>query len=690
MGGDVYNRMKLNFDNVRFRNFLSFGSKWQGIEFQQGVNIILGPNGSGKSSCMETIPFALFGKTHRDIKKSELVNWKNRKQLEVQLSFHKGDDNYKILRAIKPDNFEIHKNGALLDKLSHVKDYQSLLEEIIGTNFQTFMSLIHSNINSSRPIFGMSKPDKRKFIEKVFGLTIYSKLTDKCNKKIASIDTKIKEAEFTISHNCSFVDSSIIRIKDLGKKLSNLKSSNTLLNNSIEELDEALSKIMKEEKYFELMESINTIAGKMDESEIIEGRFKTKKVIVGTKIKDILKRIPEKVEYEYPIIDYQASYDLNNKKVQKVQKEVRDYDRKISTLKGELEGLKKRQKQLDIGKCPTCGQDVDKSLIKTLDTYTSSIETYITNTTKTYEEKDKELGTLTSDGMELLSKADELETFTDNETKRKLLTFEKNKWKRVFVKLSSYMKKMEAKRIKLNNKSSIITEEYEKEKGLRKNIDSLKAEVKALRDRVSLEDSTKKEFNAIRSAEKDRIEECEEENRKLKIATEKFNDIRDYMEHIKSICKDENIKAFAISSMVPALTRNTNKYLSDIGHHFYIVMDSWLNPTIKGPGITSGSYNSLSSGEKRSVDLSLQSAFLDIARMQSGVYADVLILDELLDSSLDSSSLSVLLQMVNNKQREDGSKVFIISHRDEISDIEITNKLMLTKEGGYSRICLTT
>ena len=92
--------MRLEFDSVKFKNFLSFGSKWEELIFQHGINIILGPNGSGKSSCMETIPFALFGKTHKDIKKADLINWKNRKQLEVQLSFSKGDDHYKVIRAI--------------------------------------------------------------------------------------------------------------------------------------------------------------------------------------------------------------------------------------------------------------------------------------------------------------------------------------------------------------------------------------------------------------------------------------------------------------------------------------------------------------------------------------------------------------------------------------------------------------
>jgi len=57
-----------------------------------------------------------------------------------------------------------------------------------------------------------------------------------------------------------------------------------------------------------------------------------------------------------------------------------------------------------------------------------------------------------------------------------------------------------------------------------------------------------------------------------------------------------------------------------------------------------------------------------------------------LDSSVDSSSLGVLLEMVSSKQKEDNSKVYIISHREEVGDLEAVNTILLEKQGGYSKI----
>ena len=677
--------MKLNFDSVKFRNFLSFGSKWEELIFQEGVNVILGKNGSGKSSCMETIPFALFGKTHKDIKKSELINWKNRKQLEVQLSFSKGDDKYKVLRAIKPDNFEIYKNDTLYEKLSHVRDYQTLLEDIIGTNFQTFMSLIHSNINASKPILSMSKPDKRKFIEKVFGLSIYSKLIDKCNKKIASIDNKVRDTELIVSHNEMSIRDSNISISNFNNKLSNLGSSTIELNEVNEELVNREFTILLEDEYSKLKESIDTIAIELDDTEYKSSKFKTKKAVIGTKVKDLLKRIPDKVK-SVSEGDYQEEYDTNDKEIKLYQLTLQTLDKMKASYTGELSGLKKRQKLLNTGKCPTCGQDVQENLITELGDDITALEDNIKNTELEYIAKDETLSSLISDGMELSDKIEQLKTYKDSEVKRKLLTYDKNKWKKVFIKLSSYDKKLEDKRIKLSNKSSVLVEEYNDENVKRKDIKELERKALTLKEKILLEEDTKKEFQSIITTEVEKVKKWKQENMRVNLNTGKLNDIKDYMSHIKFICRDDQIKAYSISSMVPTLMKYTNKYLGEIGHPFFIHIDTFLNPTIKGPGISSGSYENLSSGESKSVDLSLQNAFLDIARIQAGIYPDISILDEILDSSIDSSSLATLLQMVTNKQIEDKSKVYIISHREEVGDLDAVNTLLLEKIGGYSKI----
>jgi len=113
----------LSLDYIKFKNFLSFGNRLQEIPILNGVNIVLGhdkdkdkSNGAGKSSFLETIPFALYGQIHKDVKQEDIINWKNRKDCYVELGFSKGDKRYIVKRGMKPKVFDIYENDILLEK----------------------------------------------------------------------------------------------------------------------------------------------------------------------------------------------------------------------------------------------------------------------------------------------------------------------------------------------------------------------------------------------------------------------------------------------------------------------------------------------------------------------------------------------------------------------------------------------
>jgi energy-coupling factor transporter ATP-binding protein EcfA2 len=111
-----------------------------------------------------------------------------------------------------------------------------------------------------------------------------------------------------------------------------------------------------------------------------------------------------------------------------------------------------------------------------------------------------------------------------------------------------------------------------------------------------------------------------------------------------------------------------------------------LDETICGSGINEAKYGSLSGGEARSIDLAIQFAFLDIAKMKKGIFPDILLLDEILDSSIDGGGLNNILNIIKTKQYDENSKVFIITHRQEISDIDADNTYLITKKEGFSTI----
>ncbi len=130
--------------------------------------------------------------------------------------------------------------------------------------------------------------------------------------------------------------------------------------------------------------------------------------------------------------------------------------------------------------------------------------------------------------------------------------------------------------------------------------------------------------------------------------------------------------------------------MSDIGSNFYIRFDNWLDETIEGPGIYNCTYGSLSGAESKAVDLAIQFAFLDIARIQAGLFPDILILDELLDSSVDGTGLSNILNVIKRRQTDDNSKVFLITHRKEVNEIDADRIYFVEKKDGYSYLNTVT
>ena len=134
----------INFKTVEYKNFLSVGSSPIKIDFANSRStLIVGHNGSGKSLMLDALSFALFGKPHRAINKPQLVNSINGKKCEVTVEFSIGTKEYKIVRGIKPNIFEIWVDGEMINQESHSRDYQKLLEtNILKLNHKSFHQVV--------------------------------------------------------------------------------------------------------------------------------------------------------------------------------------------------------------------------------------------------------------------------------------------------------------------------------------------------------------------------------------------------------------------------------------------------------------------------------------------------------------------------------------------------------------------
>ena len=105
------------FKQIRWRNFLSTGNNFTEIDFTDAqTNLIVGTNGAGKSTVLDALTFVLFNKPFRKINKPQLVNTVNEKDCQVEIEFSTGSIDWKVVRGIKPNIFEIYKDDQLLDR----------------------------------------------------------------------------------------------------------------------------------------------------------------------------------------------------------------------------------------------------------------------------------------------------------------------------------------------------------------------------------------------------------------------------------------------------------------------------------------------------------------------------------------------------------------------------------------------
>ena len=132
------------FEKIRWKNFLSTGNSFTEILINDSPShLIIGANGAGKSTLLDALCFVLFNKPFRKISKSQLINSINERETVAEVEFSIGSTEYKVVRGMKPNVFQIHRNGKLLDQDAATKDTQKYLEQsILKFNFKSFTQVV--------------------------------------------------------------------------------------------------------------------------------------------------------------------------------------------------------------------------------------------------------------------------------------------------------------------------------------------------------------------------------------------------------------------------------------------------------------------------------------------------------------------------------------------------------------------
>ena len=188
------------FKHLKYKNFLSTGNKWTEIDFLKSKStLVVGHNGAGKSTMLDAIAFGLFGKPHRSINKQQLVNSINQKDCLVELEFSIGKTNFKVVRGIKPNKFEIWKNDTMINQSSHAKEYQRILEQnYLKLNHKSFHQIVVLGSSSFIPFMQLPGGHRREVIEDLLDINVFSKMNQLLKEKAAVLRERMRDNDYQI------------------------------------------------------------------------------------------------------------------------------------------------------------------------------------------------------------------------------------------------------------------------------------------------------------------------------------------------------------------------------------------------------------------------------------------------------------------------------------------------------------
>ena len=564
------------FEKVRWKNFLSTGNQFTEIDLNRNeTTLIIGENGAGKSTVLDALCFALFGKPFRTISKSQLINTVNAMETVVEIEFSIASRNYKVVRSIKPNKFEIWQNDIMINQEANSRDYQKILEQqILKLNYRSFTQVVILGSSTFVPFMQLKARFRREVVEDLLDIKIFSTMNLLLKQRLKDLVTELQEVEYNYKlcgEKITMQSTHIENIKNNADLIIKEKQSN-YENNSVE-----LDKKVNNKKSLE--ENQKGLFTSVEDQINIESK--------DVKLKDLRSTLTEK------------------------QKEK---DRMIKFLSENED-------------CPACEQHIDKEfksqMISAKETEKKEI---VDGLTKMEEELDK-----TKVRLNEISKV--TNEIQDNSIQIASLNTSIQELEKYQVKLSEEIKDLE--------KSTIDNSDEEQLKILQV------------------------EFEGIEKNRKDLKEE------------------KVYKEASKAMLQDTGIKTKIIKQYLPVMNQLINKYLASMEFYVNFSLDENFDETIKSRFRDNFNYASFSEGEKMRIDLALLFTWRAIAKMKNSTNTNLLILDEIFDSSLDSAGTDEFLKILNTLE---GENVFVISHKQDVLVDKFKHTLKFEKNKNFSKM----
>jgi DNA repair exonuclease SbcCD ATPase subunit len=246
----------IHFTKARWKNFLSTGNAFTEIQLDQNDStLIVGENGAGKSTMLDVLCFGLYGKPFRKIKKDQLINSVNGRDVVVEIEFSVHDHQYVVRRGIKPNLFEIIEDGKLIDQDAAARDYQEMLEKnILKLSMKSFTQIVILGSSSFVPFMQLTTNVRREVIEDLLDIRVFSSMALLLKDRVAtnreehklneqdilytqeSIKTQEKLRASLDEKRTERIDDFQKRIKEAQESIAREEAHSSVLGSEIEEL----------------------------------------------------------------------------------------------------------------------------------------------------------------------------------------------------------------------------------------------------------------------------------------------------------------------------------------------------------------------------------------------------------------------------------------------------------------------
>jgi DNA repair exonuclease SbcCD ATPase subunit len=519
----------------------------------------------------------MYGKPFRKINKNQLINSINAKAAIVELEFSIGKKQYKIIRGIKPNVFDIFCDGVMIDQNADSKEYQTMLEtQILKLNQKSFAQIVILGSASFIPFMQLPTAHRREIIEDLLDIGIFSTMNGLLKDKVALNRIKTGDVDHAIRSNGEKIELYKKHIESLQRNTDELVNQKKQQVESLkEQIDGANQQVQT------LQDEVISHNNSINDQDKVRSRLE--------KIRDIARQV-----------------DL---KLDKIRKEAQFF-----TLHND---------------CPTCRQGI------------------------AHEHKSEILAKSNSQIDEIEAGREKIVVELDN--------------------INSRLAEINNVASTISNKNREVSDLLVQCRTWNGFIKTIEKEITDLTQNTTQIDANNEEIDSLKKALRSAIAQKEE------LAKDK-----QVYDIAAVLLKDTGIKTKIIKQYVPVINKLINKYLAAMDFFVNFELNEGFEETIKSRFRDEFTYDSFSEGEKSRIDLALLFAWRAVAKLRNSASTNLLIMDEVFDSSLDVQGGDELIKIIQSIVGD--SNVFVISHKtDQLMD-KFENMIKFEKHKNFSRI----